>query len=116
MPDVSVLDVHLHGRPIATLTHVQGNRTLFAFNQDYVDDPDRPTLSLSFKDQFGDLITNFRPVQQVVPSFFSNLLPEGPLRKYLADRAGVKEQSEFFLLWNAWPRPSRRNHCASHAR
>jgi serine/threonine-protein kinase HipA len=99
MPDVSVLDVHLHGHPIATLTHVQGNRTLFAFNQDYIDDPDRPTLSLSFKDQFGDLVTNFRPVQQVVPPFFSNLLPEGPLRKYLAERAGVKEQSEFFLLW-----------------
>jgi serine/threonine-protein kinase HipA len=99
MPDVSVLDVHLHGRPIATLTHVQGNRTLFAFNQDYIDDPDRQTLSLSFKDQFGDLVTNFRPVQQVVPPFFSNLLPEGPLRKYLAERAGVKEQSEFFLLW-----------------
>jgi serine/threonine-protein kinase HipA len=99
MPDVSVLNVHLHGRPIATLTHVQGNRTLFAFNQDYIDDPDRPTLSLSFKDQFGDLVTNFRPVQQVVPPFFSNLLPEGPLRQYLADRAGVKQQSEFFLLW-----------------
>lgn len=99
MPDVSVLNVHLYDRPIATLTHVQGNRTLFAFNQDYIDDPDRPTLSLSFKDQFGDLVTNFRPVQQVVPPFFSNLLPEGPLRKYLADRAGVKEQSEFFLLW-----------------
>jgi serine/threonine-protein kinase HipA len=99
MPDVSVLDVHLYGRPIATLTHVQGNRTLFAFNQDYIDDPDRPTLSLSFKDQFGELITNFRPVQQVVPPFFSNLLPEGPLRKYLAERAGVKEHREFFLLW-----------------
>jgi serine/threonine-protein kinase HipA len=78
---------------------VQGNRTLFAFNQDYIDDPDRPTLSMSFKDPFGELVTNFRPVQQVVPPFFSNLLPEGPLRKYLADRAGVKEQSEFFLLW-----------------
>ena len=31
--------------------------------------------------------------------FFSNLLPEGPLRKYLAERAGVKEMREFFLLW-----------------
>jgi serine/threonine-protein kinase HipA len=99
MPDVSVLNVHLHGRPIATLTHVQGNRNLFAFNQAYIDDPDRPTLSLSFKDQFGELITNFKPVGQVVPPFFSNLLPEGPLRKYLAERAGVKEHSEFFLLW-----------------
>jgi serine/threonine-protein kinase HipA len=99
MPDVSVLNVHLHGRPIATLTHVQGDRNFFAFNQAYIDDPDRPTLSLSFKDQFGELVTNFKPVGQVVPPFFSNLLPEGPLRKYLAERAGVKENSEFFLLW-----------------
>jgi serine/threonine-protein kinase HipA len=99
MPDVSVLNVHLHGRPIATLTHVQGNRNLFAFNQAYIDDPNRSTLSLSFKDQFGGLVTDFKPVGQVVPQFFSNLLPEGPLRKYLAERAGVKQHSEFFLLW-----------------
>src|SRR6266550_279170 len=99
MPDVSVLNVHLHGRPIATLTHVQGNRNLFAFNQAYIDDPNRSTLSLSFKDQFGGLVTDFKPVGQVVPPFFSNLLPEGPLRKYLAERAGVKQHSEFLLLW-----------------
>jgi serine/threonine-protein kinase HipA len=99
MPDVSVLNIHLHGRPIATLTHVQGNRNLLAFNQAYIDDTNRPTLSLSFKDQFGGLITDFKLVRQVVPPFFSNLLPEGPLRKYLAERAGVKQHSEFFLLW-----------------
>jgi serine/threonine-protein kinase HipA len=99
MPEISVLNVHLHGRPIATLTHVQGNRNLFAFDQAYIDDPNRSTLSLSFKDQFGGLVTDFKPVGQVVPPFFSNLLPEGPLRKYLAERAGVKQHSEFFLLW-----------------
>jgi serine/threonine-protein kinase HipA len=99
MPDVSVLDVRLHGSSIATLTLVQGDRTIFAFNQSYIEDSNRPTLSLSFKDQFGELITDFRPVRRVVPPFFSNLLPEGPLRKYLAERAGVNAQREFFLLW-----------------
>lgn len=99
MPDVSILDVHLYGKPIATLTLVQGDRTIFAFNQDYVEDPERPTLSLSFKDQFGSLLTDFKPVQRVVPPFFSNLLPEGPLRKYLSERAGVNAEREFFLLW-----------------
>lgn len=99
MPDVSVLDVHLYGKPIATLTLVQGDRTIFAFNQDYIEDPERPTLSLSFKDQFGSLLTDFKPVQRVVPPFFSNLLPEGPLRKFLAERAGVNAEREFFLLW-----------------
>ena len=99
MPDVSVLNVHLHERPIATLTLVQGDRTIFAFNQDYIDDLNRATLSLSFKDQFGGLVTEFRPTQRVLPPFFSNLLPEGPLRKYLAQRAGVDAEREFFLLW-----------------
>lgn len=99
MSDVSVLDVLLHGRAIGTLTHVQGDRTLFTFNQDYVDDPYRPTLSLSFKDQFGGLITDHAPTQTVVAPFFANLLPEGPLRAYLARQAGVSPKREFFLLW-----------------
>lgn len=33
MPDVSVLDVRLHDNPIATLTLIQGSRSLLAFNQ-----------------------------------------------------------------------------------
>jgi|AntAceMinimDraft_12_1070368.scaffolds.fasta_scaffold15549_2 serine/threonine-protein kinase HipA len=99
MPDVSVLDVRLHGQSIGTLTHLQGDRTLFAFNEAYVADTARPTLSLSFRDDLGGLLTNFRPTQRVVPPFFSNLLPEGHLRRYLADKAGVNSQREFFLLW-----------------
>jgi len=99
MPDVSVLDVRLYGRSIATLTHLQGDRTLFAFNEGYVADPERPTLSLSFKDDLGGLITDVKPTQRVLPPFFSNLLPEGQLRSYLAERAGVNQQREFFLLW-----------------
>lgn len=99
MPDVSVLDVRLYNEPIGTLTHLQGDRTIFAFNENYVENPNRPTLSLSFKDDLGGLITNIRPTQRVVPHFFSNLLPEGGLRRYLAERAGVNQQREFFLLW-----------------
>lgn len=34
-----------------------------------------------------------------MPPFFSNLLPEGGLQCYLAERAGVNRQREFFLLW-----------------
>jgi serine/threonine-protein kinase HipA len=99
MRNVSVLDVRLYGEPIATLTHLQGGRTIFAFTDAYIEDDRRPTLSLSFKDSLGGLVTKFRPYNLVVPPFFSNLLPEGPLRKYLADRASVKPSREFFLLW-----------------
>ncbi len=99
MPDVSVLDVRLYGESIGSLTLLQGDRTIFTFNDAYIEKPNRPTLSLSFRDNLGNLITQLRPTTRVVPPFFSNLLPEGPLRRYLAERAGVNDQREFFLLW-----------------
>ena len=99
MTDVYVLDVLLHGDPIGTLTRVGGDRTLFAFNDSYVRDAARPVISLGFKDRFGELITEFRPTQTRAIPFFSNLLPEGRMRTYLADRADVKPVREFFLLW-----------------
>ena len=97
--NVSVLNILLYGEPIGTLTRVEGDRTLFAFNEDYIDNPNRPTLSLGFKDRLGQLITAFRPVQTKVMPFFSNLLPEGHMRTYLAGLAGVNPDREFFLLW-----------------
>ncbi|MBZ6078909.1 type II toxin-antitoxin system HipA family toxin [Microvirga puerhi] len=99
MPNVSVLEVLLHNTPIATLTLLQGDRAIFAFNQSYIDDLERSTLSLSFYTGSGSLITETRPTQTVLPPFFSNLLPEGHMRSYLAEQAGVKEQREFYLLW-----------------
>ena len=99
MNDVYVLDVLLHGNPIGTLTRVGGDRILFAFNDSSIEDTARPVVSLGFKDQFGELITGFRPTQTRPIPFFSNLLPEGRLRTYLAKRAGVKPVREFFLLW-----------------
>jgi serine/threonine-protein kinase HipA len=99
MADVSVLNVKLYDKTIGTLTHIQGDRTLFSFTESYVADPDRPTLGLSFKDDLGGLITD-QPARRVrVPPYFSNLLPEGHLREYLAERAGVNPLREFFLLW-----------------
>ena len=99
MADVNVLDVLLHDEPIGTLTRVDGDRILFAFKDAYVADENRPVLGLGFKDQLGALITAFRPTRIRVMPFFSNLLPEGPMRAYLAERAGVKPVREFFLLW-----------------
>jgi len=96
---VSILEVRLYGEQIGTLTRFAGDRTLFAFNEAYIDDAARPTLSLGFKDGLGQLISDFRPVQTRVMPFFSNLLPEGRLRAYLAERAGVDPEREFFLLW-----------------
>ena len=99
MSDVVVLDVLLYDVPIGTLTRIDGDRTLFAFNDEYISDENRPVLGLGFKDEFGELITDFRPTRVSVLPFFTNLLPEGHLRTYLAGRAGVSPAREFFLLW-----------------
>lgn len=99
MSDLRILDVNLYGEPIGSLTLLQGDRSIFAFNDAYIDNENRPTLSLSFKDEFGELLTKTRPTQTSLSPFFSNLLPEGHLRDYLAKRAGVKAMREFHLLW-----------------
>lgn len=99
MANVSVLDVRLYGEPIGTLTRVDGDRTLFAFNEAYIADSGRATLGLGFKDPYGELLTEFRPYQTRLMPFFSNLLPEERMRDYLAARAGVNSEREFFLLW-----------------
>ncbi len=99
MADPTVLTVSLYGEAIGTLTLLPGDKSLFAFSQDYIDNADRPTLSLSFKDHLGALITDVRTTQTRVLPFFSNLLPEGPMRDYLAQRASVKSEREYFLLW-----------------
>jgi serine/threonine-protein kinase HipA len=97
-PKLNALGVRLQGRQIGIINRLAGDRHLFSFEQDYVDDPYRPTVSLSFKSRSGGLVTATRPVGRRVPPFFSNLLPEGPLRSYLAEQAGVKREREFFLL------------------
>src|ERR1700686_2477855 len=97
-PKLNALAVNLHGRQIGIINRLAGDRHLFSFEQEYVDDPNRPTMSLSFKGQSGGLVTALRPVGRRVPPFFSNLLPEGHLRTYLAEQAGVKPEHEFFLL------------------
>jgi serine/threonine-protein kinase HipA len=83
---------------VRILVRLAGERQIFAFEQDYIDDPNGPTLSLSFKSGTGGLVTALRPVPRRVPPFFSNLLPEGHLRTYLAKLAEVKPEREFFLL------------------
>jgi len=98
MNNIAVLDVLLYGERIGTLTRLPGDRVLFAFTEAYIADIDRAILSLSFKDSIGNLITDIRSTQTRLPVFFANLLPEGTMREYLAARAQVTPEREFFLL------------------
>jgi len=95
---LTALAVDLNGRRIGVMNRLPGDKQLFAFEQEYIDDPARPTLSLSYKSRTGGLVTSVKQVHRRVPPFFANLLPEGHLRTYLAEQAGVNPEREFFLL------------------
>lgn len=94
----TALAVNLHGQRVGTITRLAGDKQIFALEESYIDDPQRPTLSLSLKGRTGGLVTALQQVHRRVPPFFSNLLPEGHLRSYLAEQAGVNPEREFFLL------------------
>ena len=92
------LAVYLYNEHIGTIARLAGDRTIFSFEQSYIENQDRATLSLSFRSQSGDLLTEHRPVNTRLMPFFSNLLPEGILLTYLAKRANVSVHAEFDLL------------------
>ena len=99
MTDVQVLDILLHDRRVGAITALEGDRSIFTFDEDYVADTARDTLSLSFKERYGGLYTDEnRAYQTRLQPFFSNLLPEGALRAFLARRSGVNAVREFHLL------------------
>jgi serine/threonine-protein kinase HipA len=93
-----VLEVLLGDRRVGAITALGGDQSIFSFDDAYADDPNRPTLSLSFKGERGGLLRDHKPTQTRLLPFFSNLLPEGPLRDYLAKRAAVKSVREYPLL------------------
>jgi len=98
MDKVAALDVLLHDKQIGTVTQLPGDKNIFTFSPEYLADRLRPTLSLSFKDPFGEIIADVKSTRTRLPPFFSNLLPEGYLREYLASQANVSAEREFYLL------------------
>jgi serine/threonine-protein kinase HipA len=95
----TVLEVWLNQTLAGTITNLPYDQNLFVFDEDYIRSADRPILSLGFLADDQSLITKPEQVQTKVPPFFSNLLPEGRLREYLAALANIKDVREFMLLW-----------------
>jgi serine/threonine-protein kinase HipA len=95
----SVLEVRLGDAVVGTLTSLPNDQNLFVFDPAYIADANRPVLSLSLYDAYRKLVTNVRPVTRRLPPFFSNLLPEGALRQFIAERGEIDAEREFFLLW-----------------
>lgn len=94
----SILQVSLNDRAIGTLTMLSSGSSFFAFNEGYLNDPKRPVLSQSFFKPSGEIIPETKTYRVKLAPFFSNLLPEGHLRTYLAERGNIKPVQEFKLV------------------
>jgi serine/threonine-protein kinase HipA len=83
---------------VGGITELTSDQNLFAFTDDYVNNAERPVLTLSLYDETGKL--NISPIVKTtrVAPFFSNLLPEGRLSEFVAQQAGVKSGRELPLL------------------
>jgi serine/threonine-protein kinase HipA len=78
----------------AGLLQPRNEGSIFELDEEYLDLPNRPVLGQIFEDDPN------RPhrTRQGVPPWFANLLPEGPLRQLIAERANVHESRSLFLL------------------
>jgi serine/threonine-protein kinase HipA len=93
------LDVRLGDRPIGSLTKLPEDSMAFHLNTGYVEDAQRPSLSRDFLDAYGRVRRPKESPQGEVSPFFANLLPEGDLRRFVANRAGISINDDFALLW-----------------
>jgi serine/threonine-protein kinase HipA len=93
-----MLDVFLYGRLAGSIGFSSSKVTVFTFDEAYLADPDRATMSQSMLDRAGEPRAPKRSELARLPAFFSNLLPEGRLRTYLAERADTDERDEPALL------------------
>jgi serine/threonine-protein kinase HipA len=71
-----------------------GDHTVFRFTDDYLGDPERSVLGLAFEERLTiPMSSHLR-----LPPWFSNLLPEGQLREWIASDRGVSADREMELL------------------
>ena len=107
---IRYLRLYLHGpqgkRAIGYLSQY-GDVLRVSFDQEYVQDKNRPVLSLSYQgadeERTRAILTAMRDARLVRnngkwPSFFQNLLPEGHNRERLAQERGCRLDDEFELL------------------
>ena len=92
------LDILINDTHVGVLTLLPDGRMLFSLNQSYTSNSTRPILSQSYFAADGQLLSPAKIYTGKAPPFFSNLLPEGQLRTYLAKRGGIKPTHEFHLL------------------
>jgi serine/threonine-protein kinase HipA len=85
--------VWLYERRIGSITLISGV-IRFQLHDDYIHDANRSVLGLLFEDE----LTAVHRSKVRLPPWFSNLLPEGRLREWIAQDKGVGENQELELL------------------
>jgi len=90
----ALLHVLLNDLPVGTLSRERSDGCEFRLLESYKQAYPRPVLGQVFLDDLDQV----QRTRSKVPSWFSNLLPEGPLRALVAQRAGILASREFFLL------------------
>jgi len=85
--------VYLYDKRVGRL-HRRGDTTRFVFEPDYWDDPNRAVLGLRFEENHNERHQNHLHL----PPWFSNLLPEGRLRDWIAHARGAAVGREMELL------------------
>lgn len=85
--------VRLNEQRVGVL-YTRDDDTRFVFDESYIEDPQRAVLGLRFEE---NLRARFSAHMRL-PPWFSNLLPEGRLRAWIADEGGVSADREMALL------------------
>ena len=99
--NVEVLKILLHGQTVGYLAGYQGGRNIFVFDEDFRNDPHRPTMTLTTHTDFpksSQLLDEAWITRQQLHPVFSNLLPEGAFRDWLAQTLKTHRDNEFPLI------------------
>lgn len=98
-PASEALSVLIGDELVGTLAWIAPDKTIFTLDGDYIQNERRRTLTstIALQEQAQLREVLWKANMSLAP-FFSNLLPEGPLRSYLARINGINMQREFFLL------------------
>ncbi len=103
------LQLHLPNRERRAIGYLSryGDILRVSFDEAYIDDPNRPTLSLAYRGATENdtraILRALRDERLVrsdghLPIYFQNLLPEGHNRERLARERGCSEDDDFELL------------------
>lgn len=104
MNKARVLKIRLNTVDVGYITYFIDGKSFFTFDESYIErGAARPMLSLAFTDPKNEENTEnaLREIYSSMmrlPPYFSNLLPEGALRKYLVKKMKIHHDHEFFML------------------